>query len=134
MASFSSNSLQGINKLATVTGINAKTVATTTLYTVLTGNSLIISSIVIRTTAFTSGGKTVHVVASFGGNSTDFNDYSITTTYTITANNRIIFEPTYSGSALYPLYAAATNFSINITTGSNATTETWSCDLFGYLI
>lgn len=134
MASYVNNSLLGIYKIATVTDINAKTVAATTLYTVPTGSSLIVTNIIIRVTAFTSGGKTVHVVVTFGGNSTDFNDFIATGTYTITANNRVILNPEYSGAAEHPLYAAATNFSINITTGSNATTETWTVDVFGYLI
>ena len=132
MASSNSNSLLGIYKIATVTGINAKTVATTTLYTVLTGNTLIVTSVIIRVTAFTAGGKSTQAGYDFGGNSTSFDDFTGGNVTVDTLGDMIMVYPATSSPLV--TYAAATNFSINITTGSNATTETWTIDLFGYLI
>ena len=134
------NVFGAIRNLSTITGINAKTVATTTLYTVPAGKSLIITDIVVRVTAFTAGSKNVQAVVSYGGNDPNYNNFSTNITYTVTAVNTslswIILDIilAFLISAEVPIYAATTVFKINITTGSNATTETWSCDLFGYLI
>ena len=121
-----------ITKLATVTGINAKTVAVTTLYTVPTGKTFIPDHIVIRVTAFTAGGKSVQAVASFGGNSATYDDYLNTITYTIAAADVFIRDSVEDSAVV--TQAAADVFSISIETGSNATTETWAVDVFGYLL
>lgn len=121
-----------ITKLATVTGINAKTVANTELYIVPTGKSLIVANVVIRCTAFTAGSKSVQAVASFGGNASSYNDYLSSVTYTIAAVDRAILDSVLDTAI--PIYAAGTSFRINIGTGSNATTETWAVDVFGYLV
>ena len=135
------NTFAAIRRLSSTTGINAKTVATTSLYTVPTGYSAIITLIIVRVTAFTAGGKTVQVTGSVGANSPNFNDYYPTTvnTYTVTAVNRNLQTGVQSHMPTTdpvesPIYAAGSVFTLNITTASNATTETWSCDLFGYLI
>jgi hypothetical protein len=121
-----------VTRLATVTGINAKTVATTELYVVPTGKSLIVSHIVIRCTAFTSGGKSVQAIAAFGGNSATYDDYLNSITYTVAAASVSITDSLLD--AAVPIYAAATSFRVSIETGSNATTETWAVDVFGYLV
>jgi hypothetical protein len=121
-----------ITKLTTVTGIDAKTVATTTLYTVPTGKTLKVDHIVIRVTAFTAGTKSVQAVASFGGNSATYDDFLNTVTYTVAASGVFIKDSAALATA-FPLYAAASVFKISIETGSDATTETWGVDLFGYL-
>jgi len=36
--------------------------------------------------------------------------------------------------AFVPVYAAGSDFKISIETGSNATTENWIVDVFGYLV
>ena len=64
-----------VTKQATVLGINAKTVATTALFTVPDGFKLIVDHIVIRVATFTVGSKAVQAVASFGANSATFDDY-----------------------------------------------------------
>ena len=46
-----------LTKVASVTGINAKTIATTLLYTVPSGKTFIPVFIVIKVTSFTDGGK-----------------------------------------------------------------------------
>ena len=123
-----------ITLLQTTTGINAKTIASTSLYAgAPTGYNLIVTKIVIRVTAFTSGGKTVQAIASFGGNGASYNDYSAGATYTVSAVTKALHEDPAEATEL-PIYTAGTQFFINITTGSNATTETWACDVFGYLV
>jgi hypothetical protein len=121
-----------ITKLATVTGINAKLVATTELFQVPAGKSMIVSRVVIRVTAFTVGSKSVQAVASFGGNSATYDDYLNSATYTTTAVSKAIHDEILD--AEIPVYAAGASFRVSIETGSNATTETWAVDLFGYLL
>lgn len=121
-----------ITKLATVTGIDAKTVATTELFSVPAGKSMIVTGVVIRCTAFTVGSKSVQVVASFGGNSATYDDLLNTVTYTISALNKAILDSILD--AEIPVYAAGTSFRVSIETGSDATTETWAIDVFGYLV
>ncbi len=121
-----------VTKLATVTGIDAKTVAATTLYTVPAGKTLIVDHIVIRVTSFTSGGKGTQAVASFGGNSATFDDYLNTITYTIAAADVFIRDSVEDTAVV--TQAAADVFSISVEVASDATTETWAVDVFGYLV
>lgn len=121
-----------VTKLATVTGINAKVVAVTELFVVPTGKTLIVTGVVIRVTAFTSGGKSTQAVASFGGNSATYDDYLNSVTYTIAAASVALADNVLD--AAYPVYAAAASFKVAVEVGSNATTETWSVDVFGYLV
>jgi len=122
-----------ITRLATVTEIDAKTVAITTLYTVPTEKTAVIDHIVIRCTAFTVGAKNVQAVASFGGNSATWDNFLNSITYTIAAVNTHIKDRA-ALATVFPDYAAAATFKISIETGSNATTETWAVDVFGYLV
>lgn len=119
-------------KLATVTGIDAKAVATTVLYTVPAGKSLIPRHVVIRVTAFTVGAKGVQAIASFGGNAATYDDFINSATYTVAANAVAIMDS--HEDTVVPIYPAATSFRISIETGSDATTETWAVDVFGYLL
>jgi CO/xanthine dehydrogenase FAD-binding subunit len=121
-----------VTKLATVTGINAKTVATTELFPVPANKTLIVDHVVIRCTAFTVGSKAVQAVASFGGNSATYDDYLNSVTYTIAAANVYIQDLVLDAATV--TYAAGVSFRISIETGSDATTETWAVDLFGYLV
>jgi len=121
-----------ITKLATITGIDAKTVAVTSLYTVPAGKTFIPVFVVIRVTAFTVGAKGVQAVASFGGNSATFDDFLNTVTYTVAAVDTFIRDGV-EDSALVT-QAAGDVFSLSIETGSDATTETWAVDVFGYLL
>lgn len=118
-------------KLATVTGIDAKTVAQTTLFTVPTGKSMVVLQVVQRTTAFTVGSKTVQAIASFGGNASTYDDYIDSATYTVAAVDKATIDNNWSAA---PVYATGTVFKLAIETGSNASVEVWSVDLFGYLI
>lgn len=121
-----------VTKLATVTGIDAKAVAVTTLYTVPSGKTFIPDHVVIRVTAFTVGAKGIQAIASFGGNSATYDDYLNSVTYTVAAVDTFIRD-SVDDSAL-AVQAAADVFKLSIETGSNATTETWAVDVFGYLI
>jgi hypothetical protein len=121
-----------ITKLAMITGLDAKTVATTEIFVVPTGKSMVVTKVVIRVTAFTVGSKSVQAIASFGGNSVTYDDYLNSVTYTVSAVSKVIQDELLDAEV--PLYAAATSFRISIETGSNATTETWAVDLFGYLV
>ena len=121
-----------ITKVATVTGINAKTVAVTTLYTIPAGKTFIPDHIVIRVTAFTDGGKGTQAVASFGGNSATYDDYLNSITYTVAAADVFIGD-SVDDSAIVTQFAGDV-FKISIETGSDATLETWAVDVFGYLL
>ncbi len=121
-----------ITRLVTVTGIDAKSVAVTTLYTVPNGKTFIPDHIIIRVTSFTSGGKGTQAIASFGGNSATFDDYLNTITYTVAAADVSIRDSVEDTTVV--TQAAADVFSISIETGSDATTETWAVDLFGHLL
>lgn len=119
--------------LATITGIDAKTVAATTLYTVPTGKTLIVTHVVIRCTAFTVGTKSIQAIASFGGNSATWDDFLNSVTYTIAGTGVRIMDRA-ALATVFPTYAAAATFKISIETGSDATAETWAVDVFGYLV
>lgn len=122
-----------VTKLATVTGIDAKTVATTEIFAVPTGKSMIVTKRIIRVTAFTVGSKGVQAVASFGGNSATYDDWQNSATITVAAGDKAFVYNAPDDTAL-PVYAASTSFRLSIETGSDATTETWAVDLFGYLL
>jgi hypothetical protein len=121
-----------VKKLATVTGIDAKSVALTTLYTVPVGKTLIIDHVVIRCTAFTVGSKGVQAIASFGGNSATYDDYLNSVTYTIAAASVMVKDTILDAASV--VYAALSVIKLSIETGSDATLETWAVDLFGYLV
>jgi hypothetical protein len=121
-----------ITKLATATGIDAKSIAITTLYTVPPGKTLIVDHVVIRVTAFTAGAKDTQAVASFGGNSATWDDYLNSVTYTVAAASVFIRDSVEDAATV--VYAAVATFKISVETGSNATTETWAVDVFGYLV
>jgi hypothetical protein len=118
--------------MATVTGIDAKSVATTSLYTVPAGKTFIPDHIVIRVTAFTDGGKGTQAVASFGGNSATYDDFLNSVTYTVAAVDVFIRDSVEDTATT--VQAAGDVFTISIETGSDATTETWAIDVFGYLV
>lgn len=124
--------LNAITRLATVENIDAKVVAITTLYTVPAARALVVTGVVIRVTSFTAGAKAQQVEGSFGGNAATYDDYLNTVTYTVAADEVAIRDTVLD--AAYPVYAAAGTFRISIETGSDATTEIWAVDVFGYLV
>ncbi len=120
-----------ITRVATITGIDATVVAVTSLFTVPAGKTFVPTGITVIVTSFTSGGKGVEAVASFGGNSATFDDYLNTVTYTVAAAGVFIRDSVLDSAVV--IQAAADVFSISIETGSDATTEVWTVDVFGYL-
>lgn len=130
MASLNENS---ICKVATVSGIDAKTVAVTELYKIPADKTFIPMFVVIRVTAFTVGAKSVQAVASFGGNSATYDDFLNSVTYTV-ANNDYFQIDRPADATEVTVQAASDSFRISIETGSDATAETWAVDVFGYLV
>lgn len=124
--------LNAITRLATVENIDAKVVAITPLFTVPASRALVVTGVVIRVTSFTVGAKAVQAVASFGANAATYDDYLNTVTYTVAADERNIRDTVLDTAV--PVYAAASSFRISIETGSDATTEVWAVDVFGYLV
>lgn len=120
--------------LATVTGINAKTIATTTLYTVPSGKSLVLTMVNIRCTAFTAGDKSTQAVCSVGCNATDYDDFVTGGDVTVAAVNKGWSIYVGQTSNVFTIYVATSVLTLNITTGSDATTETWAVDVIGYLV
>jgi hypothetical protein len=120
-----------VTKLATLS-VDLKTVAITEIFVVPVGKSMIVTGIVLRVTAFTVGSKSVQAIISFGANSATYDDYLHSVTYTITAVSKAILDNVLD--AEIPVYAAGSSFRISVETGSNATTETASIDLLGYLV
>lgn len=117
--------------LATVTNIDAKTAASTSLIIVPTGRTMIVTKTFIRVTSYDGTGKTTNASASFGANATSYNDFLSATAFAFTANGQL-----YKNEATNPYveYAAGSDFRINITVASDATTETWTVYVFGYFV
>jgi len=119
--------------VSTTTGIDATVVASTELFVVPAGTTFIPMMVVIRVTSYTDGGKAVQVIANFGGNAANYNDYLSGVTYTV-ANNSYFQVDRIADATEVTVQAAGDSFRINITTASDATTEVWAVDLFGYLV
>jgi len=116
-------------RLATVTGINAKTVAATTLYTVPSGKTAVITRAVIRCTAATA--ITVAPTVGIGvaaGEDDNFASTALTGLTTDTA------EWHFTRSGLAVKNAAAAVVKLGVDTGATGTSQTIAVDLIGYLI
>lgn len=120
-----------VTRLATSAKIDAKSVAKTSLYVVPTGKSLIVDHINIRVADYTAGTKDTQAKASFGTGANN-DDYLKGVTYTVAAVGKVLTDNVLD--AFVPVYAAGSDFKISIETGSNATTENWIVDVFGYLV
>lgn len=116
--------------LSTVTGINAKTVAQTNLYTVPTGKTAVITAAIVRSTAASS--ITNGPTASIGFTSTAYSDIYVGQNMITLTGTTSIFG--YSSVGALVSAAAATVIKFNITTGSTGTSQTVAVDLIGYLI
>ena len=121
-----------ISRLATVASIDATAIAVTSLYTVPASKTFIPDHIVIRVTSFTSGGKGVEAIASFGGNSATFDDFLNTITYTVAAADVWIRDSVEDSATV--TQAAGDVFSISVETASDASVEVWAVEVFGYLV
>ncbi len=119
--------------ISTTEGINAKTTGFTELLKVPTNKNFVPAFVIIRPTSFTSGGKSVQAIASFGGNSATYDDFLNSVTYTVSAAGTYLIDQPNDALQL-PIQIGGTSFGMIIETGSNATTETWTVDLFGYYV
>lgn len=133
MASYSISQPPDVKKIATVTGINAKTTGATTLFTVPTGNTFVCTAVYVRVTAFTAGGKNQNNNVEVGGNDGVFDNFaSESGVGTVALGNVFRIQPAIG--EVGTSYAAGIVFSLNISQASNASVETWAVDVFGYLI
>lgn len=114
--------------VVTVTGINAQTVATTTLYTVPSGKTFIPTEAIVRCTAATAitNGPTANVYTSSAGDI-----YASTNIAALTAVNKIFGWQTIGMSLSVP---AGGTVNFQITAGATGTSETVAIDLMGYLV
>ena len=119
-------------KVATLSGIDATLTGSTELYKIPDGKSFIPLGIVIRVTSFTSGGKTIQAIASFAGNASDYNDHIDSHTFTISLQNYFLTDGLADEETI--IQVENTSYRISIETASDATTEVWAIDIFGYLI
>lgn len=118
-----------IRILSTTTGINAKTVATTNLYTVPAGKTAIITEAIIRVTA----ANTITVVPTLGiGIAAGEDDIYLPQIITGTNATNKIYR--FSASGSYRNGSAGDVIKLGIDVGATATTMTISIDLIGYLI
>lgn len=124
-----SNSLPVIVILSSTTGIDAKSVATTNLYTVPTGKTAIITGATIRCTAASAitVGPTLGMGVAAGED--DIFASAAITALTTTAK---IFG--FASMGMSVSAAAATIIKLGIDVASTGTSQTVAVDLFGYLI
>lgn len=115
--------------LSTTTGIDAKTVATTTLYTVPTGKTAIITAAIIRCT--TASSISVAPNMGIGRNATQDDIFASVALTGLTATTSIF---AFSSIGTLATGAATELIKLGIDTGATATTMTIAVDLIGYLV
>jgi hypothetical protein len=120
MASLKENAL---TKIATVELVDMKTAASTTLFTVPAGKSLIVDTIVIRNNSASLAGGTSYGFTNWR-TGIDLSGMTVTTGYRklFTVDNTT-YTPVASGAA----------FQITVTTGSTAAC-TATIEIFGHLV
>lgn len=113
---------KAVTLLGTATGVDMKTAASTTLFTVPTGKVARIMYVVIRDTTASMAGGTSYSFTQWR-QTVDFSSMTtLGTDYFVLDGNNTKFQE----------LAAATNFQITVTTGSTAA-NTATIDVFGYL-
>lgn len=118
-----------VGVLATTTGINAKSIAATTVYTVPTGKTAVITEVIVRCTAASS--ITNGPTASVGFTSTAYTDiYAAQNMIALTGTTSIFGYSTVGMSASA---VAATVIKFNISTGASGTSQTVAVDVIGYI-
>lgn len=120
---------QGSSLLSTTTGVNGKTVGTTTLYTVPTGKTAVITRAIVRCTAATS--ITVGAVGGIGI-ATGEDDIFASTSLTgvIDTSKAWVFDSLGSTT----LGVATNVIKLGIDSAATGTSQTLAVDLYGYLI
>lgn len=119
--------------ISTTESIDVTTTGSTELFKVPANKSFIPLYIVIRVNSFTSGGKSTQAVASFGGNGATYDDFLNSVTYTVAAQDTFQIDRPDDATEL-AIQSSDDSFRIIIETASDATTEGWAVDLFGYLV
>ena len=118
--------------LATTTGIDLKTVATTNLYTVPGGKTLICTEIVLRITS--SSGFALPCTLSIGKTAA-FNEWLVATAMTnlgVAGDFRLLSNS--AAGLVYKTFAATETIALVVTIGATTTTLVATADLFGYLV
>lgn len=123
------NNLPVLRVLATVTGIDAKTAADSTLYTVPAGKSLVITSVVVRCTAAVSISAPAAASIITGALFQVWPNRSLTGLTVATAMNSFVPDNTWN-----IVLAAATSILFRINTAATGTSQTLAVDVIGYLL
>ena len=129
MVALNENSL---TKLVTIEGIDATVEAVTPLYNVPAGKKLIVDHVVIRVTEYVAGAEYAETVISVGSNSPDFNNFI--NGQSLDAEEVDIYLKLLGDYGFLSIHDSLSVLSLNIETASDATTEIWSVDVFGYLV
>ncbi len=125
-----SDLLEGaIARLATVTGVDMKTVGKSTLYTVPTGKTLYVTHVVIREPSASMAGGTDYDIGTGASADTWRQTINLSSMTTLATDYMVI-----SGADVtkYTDNAAAAVFGIYVNTGTTATC-TATIDVFGFL-
>lgn len=113
-----------LTKLSTTTGVDMKTAAATTLYTVPTGKTAIIVAVVIRNNS----------ASLAGGTDYDFTGWRQTVDLSGMTTASTTFRVIYAtDNTSYTATTAGTAFQITVSTGSTAAC-TATIEVIGYLI
>ena len=128
--STTSFNLRSVRQLSTVTGINAKSVATTALYTVPslgTNQNCIVTMAIVRCTAATAitSGPTIGIGVTAG--SADI--YAQTALSTLTSNTKAY---NYAAPGVLVLVAPGSTINLGVSVAATGTSMTVACDLWGY--
>ncbi len=118
-----------IQRLSLTSGINAKTVGTTNLFTVPTGYTAIITKAIARCSVATAITAALKAGIGVAAGEDDLFASRNMTGFT-RANNVYLFD--VSGN--YIVVAAGSTIKLGIDNGSTGTTHTISVELFGYLV
>lgn len=123
------NSNKTPHVLSTTTGIDGKTIATTNLYTVPTGKTLIVTEAIVRVTTATA--ITVPPTLGIGIAAGESDIYAPVSLTGLNATTKIY---RFSASGTYASGSAGQVIKAGIKVGATATTMTISIDLIGYLL
>lgn len=118
-------------RLATVDSINLKTAGQTPLYTVPAGKSLVVTSLILRTTNV-SGFLTPATVRV--GITPNFDGFIAATALTNVDTVGEAVNLASVSTLIYKVFVAGDVVNLDVTIGATGTTVTGSVDLIGYLL
>ncbi len=122
-----------LSLLSSTAAVDMKTVATTNLYTVPSGKTMIPSRVVIRNPSVSLAGG----IVTFGKTTakTDFvGSQTLTNISTVTTGVALIQPISNATPVATSAYTAGQIFCIDVTTGITAGSGTATIDVFGYLV